>query len=70
MLTAKSALVYDLKNEKVLYEKNPDLKTPMASITKLMTAMVAIDNAREDDRYTVTPRLWWEKIPLDSLRGR
>jgi D-alanyl-D-alanine carboxypeptidase len=55
ILTAKSALVYDLKDEKVLYEKNPELVTPMASLTKLMTAIVAIDNAKEDDRYTVTP---------------
>lgn len=52
-LTAKSALVYDLKNNEAIFEKNPKLKIPIASLTKLMTAMVAIDNAREDDRYLV-----------------
>ncbi len=53
ILSAKSALVYDLTTDKTLYEKNPDIVLPMASITKIMTAVVAIDNRREDDRYIV-----------------
>ncbi len=53
-LSAKSALVYDLTNEKTIYEKNPQEKLPMASITKLMTAVVAIDHKKEDDRYAVS----------------
>ena len=52
-VTAKSALVYDLTNEKVIYEKNTNMKLPMASITKLMTAIVAIDHKKKDDRYIV-----------------
>ncbi|OGH47165.1 MAG: hypothetical protein A3A51_02115 [Candidatus Levybacteria bacterium RIFCSPLOWO2_01_FULL_39_10] len=55
LVTAKSVLVYDLKNEEVIFEKNPEKKLPMASLTKLMTAVVAIDHKREDDRYTVYP---------------
>jgi serine-type D-Ala-D-Ala carboxypeptidase (penicillin-binding protein 5/6) len=52
-LSAKSALVYDLTNDKMLYEKNPQQKLPMASITKLMTAVVAIDHKKKDDSYFV-----------------
>lgn len=55
VLTAKSALVYDLTNEKTIYDKNPEEKLPMASITKLMTAIVAIDHKKNDNRYEVFP---------------
>lgn len=53
VLSAKSALVYDLTNEKTIYEKNAEEKLPMASITKLMTAIVAIDHKKKDNRYEV-----------------
>jgi len=46
-------LVYDLEADEPLFEKNPNDRLPMASLTKLMTAMVAIDNQRPDDRYKV-----------------
>lgn len=52
-ITAKSALMYDLTNNKVLYEKNTTDKLPMASLTKIMTAIVALENKRTDDRYIV-----------------
>lgn len=34
-LTAKSAIVEDLVNGKTLYEKNPDVQLPLASLTKV-----------------------------------
>jgi D-alanyl-D-alanine carboxypeptidase (penicillin-binding protein 5/6) len=40
---AKSALVWDIKNQKVLFEKNPDEKLPLASLAKVMVALTAID---------------------------
>lgn len=42
-LAAGSALLVDLKTNQVLYSSNPDFVAPIASVTKLMTAMVAID---------------------------
>ncbi len=42
-LRSSMALVIDEKTGAVVYAKNPDLVTPIASITKLMTAMVALD---------------------------
>lgn len=53
-ISAKSALVYDITANKVLYEKNPKQKLPMASITKIMTAVVALENKKPDDRYFVS----------------
>ncbi len=40
-VNAKSAFVYDIARNKVLYDKNGDLVLPLASLTKLMTAYVA-----------------------------
>ena len=40
---AKSAIVYDLAENKILYQKNPDEQLPLASLTKIMTALVATD---------------------------
>lgn len=53
-ITAKSALVYDLTNNKTVYEKSPSIKLPMASLTKIMTAVIAIENKKSDNRYVVT----------------
>jgi D-alanyl-D-alanine endopeptidase (penicillin-binding protein 7) len=42
-LAAGSALLIDLKTNQILYSSNPNFVAPIASVTKLMTAMVAID---------------------------
>ena len=42
-LAAGSALLIDLQTGQELYSSNPDLRLPMASVTKVMTAMVALD---------------------------
>ncbi|SFC44010.1 D-alanyl-D-alanine endopeptidase [Pragia fontium] len=42
-IASGSALVIDMKNNKVIYSTNPDKVVPIASITKLMTAMVVLD---------------------------
>lgn len=42
-LAAGSALLVDLKTNQILYSSNPNFVAPIASVTKLMTAMVAID---------------------------
>lgn len=41
--SSQHALVYDEDSGKVLFEKNADVVVPIASITKLMTAMVVLD---------------------------
>lgn len=42
-LAAGSALLMDLTTNEVLYSSNPQLVAPIASVTKLMTAMVVLD---------------------------
>lgn len=42
-LSARSAVIVDAKNGAILYGKNPHLKLPPASTTKVMTALIALE---------------------------
>ena len=42
-LASGSALLIDLQTNKIVYEHKPDMVVPIASVTKLMTAMVVLD---------------------------
>ena len=42
-IASGSAMIVDLNTNKVIYSNHPDLVRPIASITKLMTAMVVLD---------------------------
>lgn len=53
--TSRSVLIYDLQNNKVLFEKDADQKLPMASLTKIMTAIIALENPKKDNHYLVKP---------------
>jgi D-alanyl-D-alanine carboxypeptidase (penicillin-binding protein 5/6) len=55
-IRSRSALVVDATTGKVLYAKNPNLKLRPASTVKLMTAIVAIENANFTDITTVSKR--------------
>lgn len=56
-LASGSALLVDLNTNQVLYASNPDLQVPIASVTKLMTAMVTLDAKPSlDERLDVVIR--------------
>ncbi len=42
-LKSSSVLIYDQSDSSVLYSRHPDVAAPIASITKLMTALVVLD---------------------------
>lgn len=53
-LKAAAGAVMDIRNNKIIFAKNADRKRPIASITKLMTAMVFLDNNPGwDDIYQI-----------------
>lgn len=54
-VSAKSALLYDITEEKLLFAKSATEKLPMASLTKIMTAIVSLEHPAQNDVYTVTP---------------
>lgn len=54
-LYSYSALVVDANNGEILVSKNPHTKLPIASISKLMTAMVLLDSGANLNEYiTIT----------------
>ena len=52
-LNSRIALVYDRLSGRVLYEKNGNKQTPMASTTKIMTAVVVLENSKLNDVVTI-----------------
>lgn len=53
-LYAQSAVLMDADSGRILYGKNEDQIMPMASTTKIMTCIVALENANTDDFVKVS----------------
>ena len=67
-LSCKAALLMDSATGTVLYENNSHEKMPMASVTKIMTMLIAmenIDSGKMSYDDTVTGSAW--AVPLFSL---
>lgn len=52
-LDSRIALIYDRASGRILYEKNGNKQTPMASTTKIITAIVVLENANLKDTVTI-----------------
>lgn len=52
-ISSKTAILYNLDNGEILYEKNADEKVSIASLTKIMTALVTLDNISDLDKQVV-----------------
>lgn len=57
-LTAESYLVSDLKTKEVILSKNKDKVVPIASVTKLMTALVALELFKPDEEIEISRRAY------------
>lgn len=71
-ITAKSAVVVDLRSKKILWEKNSDERMAMASLTKLMTAIVFLENNKKklSERFLVPMSVTMiEGADIDLLQG-
>lgn len=53
---ASSYVVVDYDSGNILFDKSPSTKLSIASLTKLMTAVVALDLASPNNSFTVIPR--------------
>ncbi len=67
-LYSSIALIYDEQTHRPLYTKNPDAVAPIASITKLMTAMVVLDS--DPDLYEEISVDEADKDSLKNTRSR
>src|SRR5207248_4332347 len=66
---ARAFYVVNGATGELLASKNADERLPIASITKLMTVLVALQHLKPDERVTVTSaaaRVGEERIPLQA----
>lgn len=52
-ISSKTAILYNLDNGEVLYEKNADEKVPIASLTKIMTALITLENIQDLNKQII-----------------
>lgn len=54
--SAKSAILMDADTGRILYAKNSDCKSLIASTTKIMTAIVVLEHCQLDEVYEIPPQ--------------
>lgn len=65
-LYSKNVIVYDLTSDEILYSKNKDKSTEIASLTKMMTTILAIEKIDNlDEKVYVTSEML-NGIPWDA----
>ena len=66
-LSSKNVILYNLNEDKVIYEVNSKEKTSIASLTKIMTTLVAIEKINNlDDEVTITYNMTHDLIKLNA----
>lgn len=55
-INARAAIIYDRETKEIIWGKNENDKKSMASTTKIMTAIVVLENAKLTDIVTVSKR--------------
>ncbi|MDX6690394.1 MAG: hypothetical protein QOG15_1851 [Solirubrobacteraceae bacterium] len=67
-LTGPSAgLAFDLADGRVLWQRNAMLERPIASLTKMMTALLAVERLGPDDRVKITHAV--DGVPPSRMAG-
>ena len=69
-LYARAAVLADGENGRILWEKNGDEPMAMASTTKIMTCLVALENASMDDVVEISEyAASMPDVQLDAVAG-
>jgi D-alanyl-D-alanine carboxypeptidase len=55
LLPLKSGLLFDIQSGRVLWARDPNDRLPIASLTKMMTALVVVTHARTNAKVLITP---------------
>lgn len=55
-ISAKAGLFIDTKNGQVLYAKNAKERLPIASLVKVMTALIALEHKGMEDKYLISQK--------------
>ena len=70
-IKARTAILQDFLSGEILYEKDPDKSIYPASMTKIMTAMIAFDLIKSgdlnlDDKFIISEKAWRLSRPANS----
>jgi D-alanyl-D-alanine carboxypeptidase (penicillin-binding protein 5/6) len=65
-ITAPEAILVEPQTQDVVYAKHANMRRPIASTTKLMTALLTLEHARLNDVFTASP---YSAAPGESLMG-
>lgn len=65
-IKARATIVIDMDTNQVIYQLNPHTRLAEASLTKVVTALVALDLMKEDQLVTVPASI--DQLPWDSTR--
>ncbi|MBI4155792.1 MAG: D-alanyl-D-alanine carboxypeptidase [Candidatus Zambryskibacteria bacterium] len=68
-LEAKAAYVFDVAKGRVIFKKNENLQLPLASLTKLMTALTALELAPKNSQITIKKEFLKEEGDTGLLPG-
>jgi serine-type D-Ala-D-Ala carboxypeptidase (penicillin-binding protein 5/6) len=52
----RSALLFDVRTGRVLWARHPDVQVPIASLTKMMTALVVVAHEKPNAKVRITKR--------------
>ena len=53
-LKAKGVVVFDVINNREIFSKNPDMPLPLASLTKVLTAVITNEKLNNDQEIKIT----------------
>lgn len=67
-VASPSAIVIDNKTGRVLYQKNAYEKRAMASLTKIMTSILLVENCNMDEKITVPAQATWQGGSVVGLK--
>ena len=67
LATAQSVFAYEMNSDTVIYSYNPDTKLSTGTLSKIVTALVAIENTKLNDVVTCSPGIQ-SKVPGSSIK--
>ncbi len=66
-LKSENVLIYNLSENKIVYEQNSEENTKIASLTKIITVLVALENIQNlDDKITLTEEVFNGLVEADA----
>lgn len=68
-ITGQNVILYNLNDNNILYNKNADERVEIASLTKIMTALVTIENTEDLNKQIVIKEKDFEEVAGYSKAG-